>query len=99
MQDGELKEAINNAREKLTCLHFNNGFEEGIKYIIKKTKKEIDNITLIIEDWEEEYKLLSNHVDNYNECDDLFEQIRKYINYKKALEQVVNNFPIEVGSY
>ena len=66
---------------------------------VNRIKLEIKNIELILSDWEEEYKQLSTHIDNHDECIHLFDQIRKYSNYKTALEQVVNGFPIEVGSY
>ena len=67
--------------------------------LLVQVKQEIKNIELILSDWEEEYKHLSNHIDNHDECIHLFDEIRKYSNYKTALEQVVNGFPIEVGSY
>lgn len=67
--------------------------------LLEQVKQEIKNIELILSDWEEEYKHLSNHIDNHDECIHLFDEIRKYSNYKTALEQVVNGFPIEVGSY
>lgn len=61
--------------------------------------KEIEGIQTYIEDCTEERNSLLNHVDNYDECEYLFDQIRKYSNYKVALEQAVNDFPIELGSY
>ena len=57
--------------------------------------KEIEDINNCIDEWKE---LLSCAEDSDEERE-YFNQIRKYEYYKKALNQVLNNFPIEVGGY
>lgn len=57
--------------------------------------KEIKEIQAYIEDRTDEII----HTNNDDEREDLFDKIRKYSNYKIALEQVINDFPIEIGSY
>ena len=61
----------------------------------ERIQKEIEDINNCIEEWKE---LLSCAEDREEERD-FIDQIRKYEYYKKALKQVLNNFPIEVGSY
>lgn len=65
----------------------------------QRIQEEIEAIDVFIHDCKAERKGLLNHVDNHDECEDLFTQIRKYSNYKIALEQVVKGVPIELGSY
>ena len=60
-----------------------------------RIQKEIEDIQEYIDE-QKEYLSIAEDREEHR---DIFNQIRKYENYKKALEQVLKNFPFEVGSY
>ena len=60
-----------------------------------RIKKEIEDI----QEYINEQKEYLSVAEDREEHRDIFNDIRKYENYKKALQQVIAGFPFEVGSY
>jgi len=65
-----------------------------------RIKQEIEEIESSIESWEDELVAMRKEVDYDNdEWTDLFNKVRANRNYIKAYEQILKDFPYEVGSY
>ena len=66
----------------------------------ERIKQEIEEIETSIESWEGVLGDMRKEQDyDRDEWEDLFNQIRTYRNYKKALEAAIKGFPYEIGSY
>jgi len=61
----------------------------------KRLKKEVRAIEEYLEGLMEDFKAENQEWDK----EYLYDEIRKYSNYKTALEQALAGFPTEVGSY
>lgn len=65
------------------------------KFLKERIVEEYGNIIVYLEDLKESYFIENNHFNKEH----LFDEITKYRYYKLMMEQILNDFPMEVGSY